>query len=683
MSRLWTVGQLIRFAVWAQGKAGIRHFEARIRHSSPQSRHFAVWAGRLTSLLPRMDSTTDQPPSPSRTNSPDSRDVSSIPIRRRIRQVVRRNPLLRLLFYDGWFRWALIATMLVVLALGLLLPRIWVTSPEDYSPQIKVRGLDLLQAWSLRRSAERDVAAGRIPSAIQAWTSAMANNAADPQNLRGLLSSLASQPRPDRALAGIGQYAAASLLRLTHTNLADLELAVSFHQRYEQYDWVSSRLLDSGPPTSPAFTAALLRALFQSGQMQIFEAVWQQRGTTVASQPESALYHAAWQAGWGPSGEATAGQVRLEAAVADPAGRPLALALLLRVHYKTLDLTSYERRLAELTDLHADTLKDSITHWLLLELSGQRDRAIALAHAETRLPQSAGEAEHLLAAWMRLGLYDEGADFINRQVPSFSHAPVIWVRAGELLTTGKRWDDLRTLAVALRANFRLQEALGNYPKFLEGVASYGLGRKPEAEAAFDEFAKDVPKDPAIGFQSAVLLTRLGFPGPAGIVLHELEKVAGNNLTFWRQLQLTAFEGRQAEQLLLASEKVYQLQPDDVSATNFAAALLMMRERPSQAVQLTLQLYSQAPESPLARINHALALVQNGRREEGEELLKTVPPEELTSPARSVLEFGWFQCHRQAGRVAAAKAAAEQIDVRHLFPPQVQWLQQARAELPAT
>jgi tetratricopeptide (TPR) repeat protein len=634
-----------------------------------------------------MDPNPDQPPVPS--PSPGSAADSSARIRRRVRtkgkripRVVRTNYFLHILFYDGRFRWALIATLLVFFALGLLVPRIWITSPDDYSPQIKVRGLDLLQSWALRRSAEREAAAGRIPSAIQAWVSASANNAADPQNLRGLLRALASQPLPDRAWLGAGQQSAANLLRLAHTNLADLELAVRFHQRYDQHDWVSARLSDPGMPTSPALTAAQLWAHFQSGQMQKFDALWRQRGETVAGRPESALYHAAWQAGWGPTGESNAGKASLEEALKDPALRPLALSLLLRVHNKNLDLASYERRLAELADLHADTLKDNLTHWLLLDLSGQHERAVMLARAETTLPQSAGEAEQLLAAWMRLGLYDEGVDFIRKQMPAFAQSPAIWVRAGHLLITGKRWDDLRILALELRSNFRLKAVLGSYSLFLEGVANHGLGRQQEAEENFNEFAKELPRDPAVTFQAAVQLTRLGYPGPAAVVLHQLEKVAGNDLTFWRQLQLTAFEGRQAEQLLAASEKVHQLHPDDASATNLAAALMMMRERPSEAVQLTLQVYTHAPQSRMARVNHALALVQNGRVEEGEQLLKTVSPQDLTDSARSMLQFVWFQCHLRAGRTAEARAAAELIDVRHLFPPQVQWLQQARAELPA-
>lgn len=624
------------------------------------------------------------------TPSPDPAEESSKGTRRRVRvkgrrvpRAVRTNYLLHILFYDARFRWAMIAAGLVFVTLGLLLPKIWITSPEDFYPTIKVRGLDLLQAWSLRRSAERDEAAGRNKEALQAWVAAVANNSADPQCERGLLRSLANQPLPERAWLVTGQQASYNLLRLTHTNLADLELAVRFHSRYDQHEWITSRLTDTNTSVTPTLTAALVRALFQSGQMQKFGLIWKQRGAAVADLPEPTLYHAAWQAAWGPPGESTAGKDRLEAALTDAALRPLALSLLLRVHYKTLDLVAYERRLGELTDLHGDTMRDNVNHWLLLNLCGQRAKAVTLAQSETGTPQTPGETEQLLAAWMQLGLYDEGSEFMRKQMFGFSQIPSVWVRAGQLLIAGKRWDDLRSAALELRQNARLKPLLGNYAMFLEGVANDGLGRRLQAAEFFAQFATELPKDPAVTFQAAVTLNRLGYPEPAAVVLHQLEAVAGNDLTFWRQLQLTAYEARQAEPLLAASEKVYQLQPDDGSATNFAAALMMMRERASEAVQLTLQVYSHSPQSRLARVNHALALVQNSRLEEGEQLLKSVSPDDLSDSARTVLNYVWFQCHRLAGRTAAARAAAELIDVRHLFPPQIQWLEQARAELPAT
>ncbi|HTH49432.1 MAG TPA: hypothetical protein VMB21_18085, partial [Candidatus Limnocylindria bacterium] len=171
--------------------------------------------------------------------APERADQSSKGVRRRVRvkgrrvpRAVQTNYFLHILFYDRRFRWALVFSVLVFGSLGLLLPKIWITSPDDYYPTIKVRGLDLLQAWSLRRTAEQKTAAGRGPEALQSWVAAEANNPADPQILRGLLHTLAGLSQPDPAWLASGQQAAASLLRLTHTNLADLELAVRFQAHY-------------------------------------------------------------------------------------------------------------------------------------------------------------------------------------------------------------------------------------------------------------------------------------------------------------------------------------------------------------------------------------------------------------------------------------------------------------------
>ena len=600
--------------------------------------------------------------------------------KRRVPRVVRTNYLLHILFYDGRFRWALIASSLVFVALGLVLPKIWITSPKGFLPVIKVSGLDLLQAWSLRRAAARAEAGGHPTEAIRTWVGAVANDAANPDGVRGLLRTLTQMPLPDRTWLPVGLQQAGNLLRLTQTNLADLELATRFYARYDQHEFVIARLGATNAPVTPA-TAALLRALFLAGQMPRFGDAWKARESLLAGDPESALYHAAWRAGWGPAGESTAGRDRLEAALKTPALRPLALSLLLRVHYKALDLPAYERHLAELADLHADTTREHIWHWLLLDLSGRRKDAAALARVQNSPPQTPGDAEQLLVAWTRLGLFDEGAQFVRKQLAGFGPIPVLWVRAGQLLIEGKRWDDLRAAANDLRQMDRLKATLGNYGRFLEGVADHGLGRRLDAETAFAEFVPQLPKDPAVTFQAAVTLNRLGYPEPAAAVLKQLEVVAGNDLAFWKQVQLTAYEGRQAELLLAASERVHQLQPDDNNASNFAAALLMMRERPAEAVQLTLQVLNHAPQSRIARVNHALSLVQNGRLDEAEQLLKTVSTNDLTESARTVLAYVWFQCHRAAGRIAAARASAALVDVRHLFPPQVRWLEQAKAELP--
>ena len=165
-----------------------------------------------------------------------------------------------------------------------------------------------------------------------------------------------------------------------------------------------------------------------------------------------------------------------------------------------------------------------------------------------------------------------------------------------------------------------------------------------------------------------------------MLLKRLESVAGNDLAFWKQVQLAAFESRQAELLLAACEKVHAMAPDTVSMSNLAAALLMMRERPADAVQLTLDVIGRAPNSRIAQVNHALALVQNGRTADSERILRSVSATGMSDGDRTMLAFSWFQCHLKAGRTNEAVTVAEKVDLRHLFPPQVRWFGTAQESL---
>ncbi len=628
------------------------------------------------------------PPDPTAAGSLGAGPASDGPSdRRRVRtrkrkapRAVQTNYLLHLLFYETKFRWAVLACLFIFIVMCVMLPKVYTTSPPHYDHTVKVSGLDMLQAASLRRSAQAAEAGGRLDDSLPIWLAALANNEASVESVRGFVGALTRQPIPDRAWLAHGRWQSLSLLRLTRTNAADLDLAVRFHAMYDQHEWIVAMLEKSDAPVDPSTTTAYLEALFLSGRMEKFAQAWNQRGGTVAGQSKAALYHAAWQAGWGPAGEATGGRARLESALADPASRSLALGLLVRVHHKTLDLVSFEKRLAELADIHRDTIKDHMLHWQLLEVMGRKADAAALARSYTVRPRTPGEAEQLLAVFNRLGLYNEGLQFLGQQMDDFKQHPVIWVRMGELLAAGKLWDRIRSMALEVRQDERLKEVLGNYGWFLMGVAEHGLGHPQTAKEAFDQFVALPPPNPVVSFQSAVTLNRLGYPEAAAVLLKRLESVAGTDLAFWKQVQLAAFESRQAELLLAACEKVHALAPDTVSMSNLAAALLMMRERPSEAVQLTLDVIGRAPNSRIAQVNHALALVQNGRTADSERTLRSVSSTGMSDGDRTMLAFSWFQCHLQSGRTNEAVAAAEKVDLRHLFPPQVQWFETAREGL---
>src|SRR5437899_6923621 len=136
---------------------------------------------------------------------------------------LERFPLLRQMLYETWFRVIVLVGVLGAVGMALFLPKIWVTSPKGFLPVVRVSGLDMLQACSLQRSARQAMAAGKFEQAPYAWTSAFANNPADPNLARGALENSLRMDRMDKD-PGNPISQALWLLRLTHTNTIDLEL---------------------------------------------------------------------------------------------------------------------------------------------------------------------------------------------------------------------------------------------------------------------------------------------------------------------------------------------------------------------------------------------------------------------------------------------------------------------------
>jgi hypothetical protein len=150
--------------------------------------------------------------------------------------------LLRQLFFEKYFRAALLLLALVFTAAALFLPRMVLSTPKDFLPVIRVRALDKVQSWSLARTARRLTAAGELDAALFAWQSAVANDPGDAALSRALVSTLLAEPIPPRKHLGLGANHALWLLRLTQTNRADLDLTVQLFARYGLDDLVAGLL---------------------------------------------------------------------------------------------------------------------------------------------------------------------------------------------------------------------------------------------------------------------------------------------------------------------------------------------------------------------------------------------------------------------------------------------------------
>lgn len=609
---------------------------------------------------------------------------SSPPSRRRRKEraprIVRKNYFLHLVFYESRFRLALLLIGLVLLTAVALAPKLWISSPPHMEETIRISGLDLLQCWNLKRNARKEESLGRHEEAIAAWIGAIGNNPADAEAIRGFLQAVIALPKPGRGYLGTGVGQSRFLLRLTLTNRSDLALASDIYRRYELYPQTLALLDQPSEPLEPKGLENQLIALFETGRMEGFGRVWSSNRVVLEERPVASLYHAAWAAGWGPIQELSAGRSKLLAAATGGQWALIARRLLLTLHYSQLDLASYQQVLGQLQDTRDARVQDEVRFWILLEQSGKHDRAVELARQHTIPAESAQEAEMLILAWRRLGLTDIAIDFARKEMPNFAYHPGIWTALADLLMETRNWDELSALALELRSS-RLREGYAGWSLYLEGVSDHHRSRIANAESQFTAAATNSFQDPLLAFSSAAQMRRLGYPGPSTMLLKTLQSRFADSTTFWAFLQRSAYEARQGDIILEASEQLYLMQPTNaVAANNFAAALLTKRVRSEEALKITEGIFRRFSGSAAVRINRASALIRNGRMEEALPVLQSLDRAEMSESEKTFARLAWFEYHDARGETEKALAEAKKVEKRFLFQDQQEWLSGRMAKL---
>lgn len=601
---------------------------------------------------------------------------------KRVPRVIRRNYFLYLLFYEGFFRWAVVGALLCVVIVIAVVPRIWITSPSGYTPIRKVRGLDIIQGAAFRRAAVREESAGRIPESIQKWRAALASDPANIEAVRGFIGALARQKSPDSELMPQGMYEADELFRLTGTNDVSITAVSEFYLRYNQYGWLLEKLDTPTAPKNLTATRALLAALLFNDRLDRMGEVLRERAALIQNDTEATLFRQAWLAEKGSSTEAKAARGELETAAADPTRRVSALRLLLFLNQKDLRLDEFERHLAILESVKEARFQDRFVHLLLLKTLGRSKDAAEIARTSLGIPDAPTEAIQLIDIWSEFQMYAKAAEFARENIDRFRYSPGVWVRLGQVLVAGKSWEELRTLGIKLRGVELIRPILGNYGWFLEGVGLRGLRNDEAADDAFGRFVAQPTIAEEVNFDCALTLSRLGYPNRGLPLLKSMVNSTNAGTAFWKQYLLTSYEARNANELLIAAKRIYDADRTNSEAQNdYAAALLTLRKDSSDALQITLNLSLRNPGSINLQINHAQALVQNRRLAECESLLKGIPLASLTAAQKAQMDLAWFELRQQQGRAAEARAAADRIDRRFLFTDQVDWLTKTIAALP--
>ena len=592
-------------------------------------------------------------------------------------------PLLRVLLFEKWFRFAFAFFLLVILGGLLFLPKIWVTSPKGFLPVVKVSLLDRAQAWSLKRTARKTAAQGHYDEANYAWQTALANNRADLESLHGLLNNYLEHDRAIKQRRYIVPQAL-WLLRLTGTNTADLEMAAEVLQREALTEYLAGILEKRKSSLTPKLEVSYLRALFDTGDYRGFAARWEQGHGKVENNPEVRLYRAAYLAGWGPPTESADALKQLDDATQDPGRRNLACRLRLVVSAQRNELAEYKKFLKQLEDWRADTLMEHVGYWKMLVAAGRPARAVELAESYPTPPGATKEVIELARLFVLAGARERALDLFKRYSGEFGNAANFWVSYAHELIQAKKWSALRDLGVSIRSRDAVADLLAGYSYFLEGRAEFGLERPAQADAAFAKMVERGFEFPQLAIRAASELLLLNRPSIALDLLRKTEDDFKNDPNYWGLVFGAAMALKRSDLMVRAAGEAYKLQPTSRTViNNYAAALLIHRQNPEEAIRLTLQLYAQIPSSLPARVNHGAALLFNGRPAEAAALLKTVQTNLLSREQVAMLNLDLLEIQFRLGHLDQARAINESIQEDLLYPSQREWLNKLRQQISET
>ncbi|HEV8544405.1 MAG TPA: hypothetical protein VGR78_18605 [Verrucomicrobiae bacterium] len=591
------------------------------------------------------------------------------------------SPFLRLVLFNGWFQLSFGFALSIVIAGALYLPKIWRVSPPGFLPIVQISWLDMTQNWALKRSARQHMAARDFERAAKSWEGAIAQNPADPEALRGYMKNCLNIAQPEKHMLVAAGSQVPWLLRLTQTNLADLELIARVSEHFEWYETIARYVAPSVDQVSPSAQAAYIKALFREHRIREFEQRLARHGKNL-SDPELPLYRLAWTAGWGSGDDRSQAGQALKREIQGGKQNVLAARLYMDACANRSNLQGYGECLEQLSTRAEATANDHATYWDLLAANGRKDQAIKLAQAFSTPPASAMELVHLAQSYDSLGLPDQARDLLKRFTPGFRQSPTVWALYASLLEKEKNWPELRELGVKMRADATARNILWGYGYMLEGRAEYEQDRKSMAEIAFGRAAECGYDFPSIGILVARELTRLRSTKNALKILSGLEPSLASDFNYWDAVFQTAYAAQDSALVLKASEHSYALKPGDFTIRNrYAAALMLNRSNPDEAIRLTLDLYSKFPRSAATAINHSCALLLNERAGEARDLLEKIQPNTLGPTEASAYYLALFEAYHALKLWDLAWKMSDKIATAALFPAQQKWLEDRRKEMP--
>jgi hypothetical protein len=594
-------------------------------------------------------------------------------------------------FVRAWlisWRARIVIALSVLLVLGVVLglPAVWRTTPSDFQPEIRVSLLDEIKARVLERNAKKYLAQGRTDYGIMAYRASISHNRGNLPRQRAFLAEATKRQlekgRVEMDSINVFGLQTAFWVNKMSQTPDDLALIASFFDAME-FDTDVLALLEKDIKYHPANLKKMYaKALLRQGYIENFEVLWLRESPKGEweTDPEMKLYRAAATAGFGPVDKGIAAGDLLKAQLLDGPQKILANRLFELVSLQRRQIDDYMACLQRLEEWRADRLIDHARAWQLLAATGRKAEALQRADQFNSAPRTALETSQLAAAYTDLGMTKDAIKLLDQYIQRFGFLERLWIQQSSLLVKSEDWVGLRQLIARMRLDIGVAHRMEGFSYYLEGRSALGENRPAVAREAFLRIPQFGIPNLEVAFEVIDEMHKLGHLDITAKLIEQVEESARENPRYWLYVAQLSAELKDEDLLLKATEQYARLRPDDPTAkNNLAAGFLTARRRPSDAVKLTMDLLSRAPEASSFQINHASALSLNARHKEAEELLMNVDLTRLDGSDKTMFYFSLAESLAGQEKYSQARAAAGKVEERFLFPRQVEALNQWRAK----
>lgn len=593
--------------------------------------------------------------------------------------------LLHLFINDIKFLVAFIILAPIAVGGVLLIPKIWTITPEDFTPKIKVSGIDFIQSWALARTARQQEIEGDFDAALYSWEVAISNYPTKTENLRSAIASFLKLDQPSDRQSSRNLNYSIWLLKLNKTNSTDLELVAETLDRSRldqlQYSLLAPREKELTEPMRAAYS----RSLFNLYRHQEFNKQWEKLNDSTRKSPKNSLYGTAYTALWGTPREIEENIDQLRKSVDQTESSLLAKQLLLLVYFHQENDSEYQNILNMLVSSGNARYSHHIGYWTLLTKRDKTSQALELAANHTESPPTVSDLVNHLTLLRGLGAPELADALIQKHIDLFPQDTYLYSAYADLLIELSDWNRLRDIAITLR-KLTTDSRATSLSYYLEGTADAKQSRSNAATTAFEKFSSSV-SDEGLGSEVGIAkeLNKLGFPNHALKLLKQVESNYLSTATYWYTRAGFGFHTQDYSEMRSASEKALALEPDNVHYKSAVVeSLLLLREDPSKAVRITLELSNKNPQSFSYLINHVIALTLNSRVEEAAELLRQIPEESAPdAQARTAYHYASFGVKFLSGDYQEAKKAAAKVPEELLSTREREWFDESRITISKT